>query len=104
MKIHDDNGNIVDVKRSPVLDYVMKRLTEKCPDFMVWLSDFEWLNELNRVHGKKKITNESLVEAVKESLPIYEDYFAKACKFTALYDPWELLIESDICDTNCKPL
>lgn len=97
MKVNISTTEAIEIKRSPVLDYVMTRLVKKYPDFLVSHTDFEWLNEVNRVHGRKEITPRSLRKAVEEALPKEkEEYMKKAEKFSALCDPWELFIEAGI--------
>ena len=88
-------------KKSPVTEYVISRLNKIAPGFLLYPKDFKWLLELNRCHGKTKITNESLVSAMRKALPKgTEKYSKKYDKFRAMIDPWELLIEAGICDEH----
>jgi len=88
-------------KKSPVTEYVISRLNKIAPGFLLFPKDFQWLLELNRCHGKTKITNESLVSAMRKALPKEtEKYSKKYDKFPAMCDPWELLIEAGICDIH----
>ena len=98
------DGSTIDIKRSPVVDYIMSRLSKECPDYLISMTDFEWMGEINKVHGKRKITNGSLVDAVDQALPDEDDYAEKMKKFPALCDPYELLIDAGICDSKLTPL
>ena len=101
MKITISPTESAEVKRSPAVDYVMKRLVAKVPDYMVGKSDFAWLNEVNKAHGKKPMTNKSMVDAVKRAI---DEFYANAAYPDILCDPWEMLIDAGICNTKCEPL
>lgn len=80
----DEPGN------SRLAFYVQGRLPD---DYLVLDHDLNWL-DLCDAFVQGELTNESIVKATKAALEVLPD---------GHIDPFELLIDADICGTNCQP-
>lgn len=85
------NGNPHEPGDTRLAQYVTERLPD---DYLFQNTDIKWLDFCNEfLQGEP--TNVSVVAATKAAL--------KACP-TGHIDPFELLIDAQICDTKCEPL
>jgi hypothetical protein len=86
-RMYGDSG---EPGNSMLAHYVRKRLPE---DYMVMDADLRWLDFCDDfLRGPP--TNESVTAATREAL---------AANPRGHIDPFELLIDADICDTKCGP-
>ena len=76
---------------SQLAQYVCGRLPE---DYMITDRDLKWLDECNSFL-KVEATNESVTAATGDAL---------ICNPGGHIDPFELLIDANICDRRCEPL
>ena len=77
--------------RSKLAQYVCGRLPA---DYMITDRDLKWLDECNSFL-KGEPTNESVTAATVDAL---------ICNPGGHIDPFELLIDANICDRRCEPL
>jgi hypothetical protein len=71
--------------------YVVTRLPD---DYRITEQDIKWLDVCgDYLEGKP--TNESVLAATKKAFEIHQHAF--------YIDPFELLIDANICDTKCEP-
>jgi hypothetical protein len=77
--------------RSKLARYVLDRLPT---DYLLNDSDLRWL-DLCDGFLEGGLTHESIVKATVAALEVHKD---------AHIDPFELLIDADICDTKCQPI
>jgi hypothetical protein len=76
---------------SKLAHYVRERLPE---NYLLEPSDLLWLDVCDSFL-KGPITNESVVNATKAALEV---------RVGSHQDPFELLVDAQICDSNCQPL
>lgn len=100
-KIAADNHSARTAERGELADYILERIPE---GYSLSPSDIFWLNHVG-TFLKGDMTNENIVKAMKKAIPKDKKEFSRKIEeYSALSDPWELLIDTGICDPYCKPL
>lgn len=84
-------GDSGEAGNSKLAHYVIQRLP---PDYMINDRDLRWLDECDQFL-QEDATNESVTAATKAAF---------AANRKGHIDPFELLIDANICDTKCEPV
>ncbi|HVA46576.1 MAG TPA: hypothetical protein VNH11_09400 [Pirellulales bacterium] len=84
-------GDSGDAGNSKLAYYVRERLPQ---DYMINVRDLNWLDECDQFLVEEP-TNESVTEATKAAF---------AANPGGHVDPFELLIDANICDRKCDPI
>lgn len=85
--IHSDSGELGD---SRLGRYVQDRLPK---GYLLLETDLRWL-DLCDGFLEDDLSNDAIVKATEAACEVYKG---------AHIDPFELLIDADICDTRCRP-